>query len=337
MWEMALARVALLGAGKVGQRHLEAYEAIEQVQVVGVLEPDAECFAALTAGPGRPLSRYESLDHVLEDGSVDVVDVCSPTPFHFEQVSRSLAAGKTVFSEKPLVPTVSEVEEIASVLSGTDSSLRVGYVYRFHPRVEKLKQRLDDDVLGKAHLAVLRIGGRGSHRAWKHDRASHGGALLDMASHMLDLAHHLFGRITEVKPLFSGLLVPKREIDGAQVEVDADDVVIVRLRSATGVEILVHADFLSPGFSNLIEVAGENGSALVSVVSGFPDRYVLKDRVGDVPAGETFEAGDSADMLACELGAFVRDADSGQVIRDIDSSLLVARVADAFGERDRRA
>ena len=95
-----MARVAVLGAGKVGQRHLEAYETIEQVQVVGVLEPDDECFAAPTAGPRQPLSRYESLDHVLEDASVDVVDVCSPTPFHFEQVSRSLAAGRTPCSAR---------------------------------------------------------------------------------------------------------------------------------------------------------------------------------------------------------------------------------------------
>ncbi len=331
-----MTRVAVLGAGKIGQRHLATYESIPDATVAGVVEPDPACLEILNRTRDEPFHRYESLDQVCGDSSVDVVDVCSPTPYHFDQVMQSLEAGKSVFSEKPLVPTVAEIDRITAALDGSDASLRVGYVYRFHPRVERLKQRLDDDVLGPPRLAVLRIGGRGSHRAWKHDRASHGGALLDMASHMVDLAYHLFGTITEVEALTSALLAPKREIDGAPVAVDADDVVVMRLRSATGVEVTVHADFLSPGFANLIEVAGENGSALVSVVSGFPDRYVLRSAAGDVAAGETFEVGADADMLHRELESFISDFGAGRVVRDVESSRLVAKVVEAFEERDRR-
>ena len=332
-----MGRVAVLGAGKVGHRHLEAYQRVPGAEVVGILEPHEERLSAALADLARSIPRYASLDDVLSDPEVDVVDICSPTPLHFEQVCRSLRAGKTVFCEKPLVPSVAEVEEIARLLSTADTSLRVGYVYRSHPRIELLKQRLDDEVLGTPYMAVFRIGGRGSHRAWKHGRASGGGALLDMASHMLDLAYWFFGGIDEVESLYSGLLLSKREIDGEQVEVDADDVVIVRLRTLTGVEILVHADFLSPGFANWIEVSGKNGSALVSIISGLPDRYVLRSAARGLPAGETLEQGRPVNMLERELAAFIADVNERRVVKDIDASLLVAQVVESFMERSRGA
>jgi predicted dehydrogenase len=323
--------VAVLGAGKIGLRHVEAYREIEGAVLTGLLEPHAgNRTAALTRLTPAP-HIYRSFEEVLEDPDVDIVDVCTPTPVHFEQVSRALAAGKSVFCEKPLVATSDEIARIEALFADRNTSLRVGYVYRFHPRIQRLKHRLDHEALGRPRLAVFRIGGRGSHRAWKHERGSAGGALMDMASHMLDLATWLFGPIDEIQPLFRDVLLPKREIEGVLVAVDADDVVVFRLRSATGVEILVHADFVSPGFSNLVEVAGDNGSALVSVVSGIPDRYVLNSPAGDLPAGETFEPGDTADMLRCELEAFMSDFDAGIVVQETDASTLVARVAEAFG------
>lgn len=322
-------RVAIAGLGKLGQRHLAVYDAIDGVEVAGVYEPDTSVVPHLQAQRERPLRAYGSFDDLTHDPEVGVVDVCTPTHLHFEQVGQALRAGKHVFCEKPLAPTTAEVAELGRLATRENVSLRVGYLYRFHPRVERLKRRLEARALGDPHVALLRIGGRGSHQAWKHRSADGGGALLDMASHMVDLAGWLFGSIVEIEPLVNRLVHPQREIAGAMVQVDANDLVVVRLRSATGVEVLVHADFVSPGFANMMEISGENGSALVSVISGIPDRYVLRAPASDLPAGETFESGDSADMLEGELASFT--AELGSPVVDVDGSLLVGRVAESFG------
>ena len=323
-------RVAIVGAGKLGQRHLTAYDGIDGVEVTGLFEPDAAVVSSIQAGREHSLRAYPSFDDLLQDPEVGVVDVCSPTHLHFEHVSRALAVGKHVFCEKPLTSATSEVVELGRLATAGNVSLRVGYLYRYHPRVQRLKRRLDENALGAPHVALLRIGGRGSHQQWKHQSAAGGGALLDMASHMVDLAGWLFGPTIEIEPLVSRLVHPHREIGGEVVQVDADDLVVVRLRTSTEVEVMVHADFVSPGFANMIEVSGENGSALVSVISGIPDRYVLSAPASDLPSGETFERGDSADMLVRELASFAADLDARAVV-DIEGSLTVGRVAESFG------
>lgn len=328
-----MVRVAIVGAGKIGERHLAAYRGIEHADVVGILEPQEGRRGRFIAAAPDGLRPYATFDELLGDPEIDVVDICSPTPAHFAQVSQTIAARKTVFCEKPLAQHPDEINELERQAAHAGVSLRVGYVYRFHPRIQRLKERLGEDALGTPRFAMLRIGGRGSHRVWKHNRAEGGGVLLDMASHMVDLAYWLFGPVAEVEPLYDGLLVPKREIDGVFVDVDADDLVVLRLQSQSGVEILIHADFLSPGFANSIEVTGDNGSALVSVISGIPDRYTLLTAAADLNAGETLEPGDFADMLARELTGFVDDVEAGRVVQEIGASRVVAEVVEGFMRR----
>ena len=328
-----MTRIIVAGAGKRGVRHLEAYRKIPGASVVGIVEPDAQRRLDAIGLAGDEAEAFGSVPDALDATDADVVDVCTPTAHHFEDEAAVLDAGKSVFCEKPLVPTLAEAEALHERVEAGKGSLRVGYVYRYHPRIQQLKDRLDAGVLGNAYLAMLRIGGRGSHRLWKHQAGMAGGALLDMATHMLDLAYWLFGGFTEIEILHQAVLVHKREIDGVLHDVDADDLVIVRLRTVGDVEVLVHADFVTPGFANLIEVAGTNGSASTSIVTAIPDRLTLVRPAGDLPAGETTTPGESADMLQAQLASFVDDVVNGRLVSDMRASLEIARVLEKAASR----
>ena len=320
--------IVVVGAGKLGTWHIEAYNRIEEARIIGIVEPIDERMAAALALEDDEARAYRSLDDALLASDVDVIDVYTPTAHHFDDVTKALDLGKSVFCEKPLVPTMAEAEAVARHMTAGPGSLRVGYVYRFHPRMQKLKMRLEAGTLGDPYLAMLRIGGRGSHRIWKHRAGMAGGALLDMATHMLDLAFWLFGSFTEAEVLHRAVLLDKREIEGTLVEVDADDLVVLRLRTVGDVSVLVHADYVTPGFAHQVEVAGTNGSASTSIVTAVPDRYALVHQTEELPSGETIEAGHATNMLQLQLESFVDDLENDRVVSDIGASLEIARVLD---------
>ena len=283
--------IVVAGAGKLGLRHIQSYGAIDDATVVGIVDPVVERRNAVIDDIGSGIAVYDSVQAAASDSAVDVIDICSPTMVHFGQVSDALALGKSVFCEKPLVPTLHDANRLEAVLSESPGTLRVGYVYRYHPRMQMLKDHIDEGALGEPHLAMLRIGGRGSHREWKHKAESGGGALLDMATHMIDLAYWFFGPFVESELLHGTQLIHKREINGDLVEADAEDLAIVRIRTVGDVEVLIHADFVTPGFANSVEVAGTNGSAASSIITSIPDRYSLVHPANGLAAGETVYLG----------------------------------------------
>lgn len=327
--------VAIVGAGKLGQRHAAVYASISSASVTTVVEPDSQRGRELIARHAPEAELVESLDAALESSPADVIDICTPTPMHYSQVLMALQAGKNVFCEKPLTATAAETRAIAEALEGVPGDLRVGFLYRHHPRIALLKQRIERGALGTLYLATMRIGGRGSHRTWKHRAAEGGGALLDMATHMLDLAYWLFGSFDHIEVLQKETLLEKREIDGVLVSVDAEDLIVVRLRTVSGVELIVHADFVTPGFSNSIEVSGTNGSAFTSIITGLPDRYVLAEPSEDLAEGEIITPGLDSDMLLNQFSEFILDLEKGERRHDIEASLQIAKVLDAATGADR--
>ncbi len=85
---------------------------------------------------------------------------------------------------------------------------------------------------------------------------------------------------------------------------------------------------MTPGFANSIEVAGDNGSVATSIITANPDRYVLLEPAGDLPAGETITPAENCNMLLRQLESFVNDLEHGGTISDMSASLEIARVID---------
>ncbi|MCA1696060.1 MAG: Gfo/Idh/MocA family oxidoreductase, partial [Actinobacteria bacterium] len=144
--------IVVTGAGKIGSRHLSAYQSIPESTVVGVVEPDDATFAAASSTRVGGLERFITLEEALDHPAVDVIDICTPTPLHFKQAEAALRSGKSVFCEKPLVTSPTEIDALVSMLT-RESTFRVGYPYRYHPRIVRLKHRLDRGALGTPHMA----------------------------------------------------------------------------------------------------------------------------------------------------------------------------------------
>ena len=99
------------------------------------------------------------LDAAIQDPAVDAVDICLPTLLHREYAERALAAGKSVFLEKPIALTIEDADAIVAAARGATAVFMVGMVLRFWPEYVEL-QRLWRRGSSDAHGPSRRSGCR---------------------------------------------------------------------------------------------------------------------------------------------------------------------------------
>lgn len=310
-------KIALIGCGRQARKHIAGYRACPDVELV-LADAQPERARALAEQAG--LAVFPSVDAALEDPSVTAIDLCTPTPTHGPLIKRALAGHKDFLTEKPLCGSYSEARDIVTLAEGRSRIGMVGHIYRFAPAFEighSLLARGKNGVsplLGRPVSAFFRIGGRGSHQAWKHNRAEGGGAINEMLVHMLDIAIWYFGPVQRARLLDKRLIRPRRAIEGRDCEVDAEDFVLACFEMEAGLDVLIQADLVTPSFAQYCEVQTEDGSFFGSIQPDMPS-YVFSARPLE---GEGYSAGKSPilntqrDLYGAMLASFVTAVKSGR-------------------------
>lgn len=307
-------RIGLIGCGKIAEKHLAAYRKLEgvEVTVTDIVE------RGRTVADRYEVGWHPAPDEVTAAPEFDAIDVCVPTPAHAEFISMALSHDKHVFVEKPLASTLAEAREIAGQAANSGKVVMAGYLYRHHPAMEFAREVIRTGVIGEPYLAMFRIGGRGSHKAWKHRVETGGGAGNEMLVHMLDLALWYFGEHVRASNLYSDLLLPTREIEGEVVSANAEDFMLVSMEMASGTRVLCQSDLVTPGYMNHIEVQGTNGSLITSILDYMPKSVYCKEPRGNYDRGHTFVEFPQTDLFERELAHFL-DCVRGRDCSDIHS------------------
>jgi predicted dehydrogenase len=319
--------VAVIGCGKIAEKHLHAYSKLGRAEVtVADIVPKGRRIAESYGA-----AWHDDPETLIESPLVDVVDVCTPTPSHAPLILQALEAGKHVFCEKPLARDLAEMEAIQVRARRNGSAVMVGYPYRFHPALQVGREVVTGGILGEPYLALVRLGGRGSHKAWKHRVETGGGAGNEMLVHALDLLLWYFGDFGTVESLFSATLLPEREIEGELVRADAEDVVLLKIEMESGVVALCESDLLTPGYMNTIEVQGTNGSLMTSILDHLPTTVFCRQARGAYQLGNNVLRFPRVDLFERELGHFLAALDRGEEPRmhSIEQSVQLQRVIDS--------
>ena len=182
-------RVALLGAGRMGQIHLEALQLAEGVELSAVVEPYAPARENVAA---RGIRAYETLDELLDSDRPDGVLVAAPSDGHAEIVERLAAAQLPTLCEKPVGVHVEDARRAAKAVDEAGIVFQVGYWRRFVPELRRLRERVAAGELGEiCHLACMQ---------WDQDlptegfRSRSGGIAVDMGVHEFDQTRWLLGQ-----------------------------------------------------------------------------------------------------------------------------------------------
>jgi predicted dehydrogenase len=142
---------------------------------------------------------YDDYDAVLADPAVDAVYVPLPNHLHLPWTLKALSAGKHVLCEKPLACNVGEAREMAARAKETGLLLMEAFMYRFHPRSRRIKQKIEHGGVGNPCLIRSafcyhmddEIFQSGANARLKSDMG--GGALLDVGCYSVSVARWLFG------------------------------------------------------------------------------------------------------------------------------------------------
>jgi predicted dehydrogenase len=147
-------KVGLLGTG-FGIAHARIYHTHPQVSEVVVfgrtpakLQAFAEEFGYATTTD--PTSIYN-------DPTVDLVDVCLPTPLHAEHVTRALHAGKHVLCELPLATTMDDARRIVDAQAASDRQVFVDMFGRFDPATEVLHTAIAQRSYGTLQTLTMEL------------------------------------------------------------------------------------------------------------------------------------------------------------------------------------
>lgn len=291
--------IAVVGCGKQGEKHLRALAKLAApIWCTDVDKKLEKCVAnRLDAQPA-------TIETILADPMVGGLVISTPTQTHFALMEQALKQGKHVFCEKPLTATLAEARALERIETETSCYVMSGFIYRFVPAFERLRELTIENVLGSPSHVLLRIGGRGEHRIWKHQNAQGGGVVNEMLVHMLDLALWLFGPLHDPQVLASDLLMPQRLIEGEEVQVDADDFVLVSARTETGAPITFAADMVTPAFTQFLDAQYDNASVMASIQPGIADQLFLKEARGGLPEGAQSLAEGRADLYHRQMAAF---------------------------------
>ena len=203
-------RIGIIGAGFAARLHLENYALVHGVEVAiaGVYSPTTERSQRLAAEFGG-LHVYPTVDDLLADKSINLVDLCVPNSQHTPLIVRCAAAGKDVVCEKPLTgffgdgePGVGSRYDRATMLTGAlqnadlalnalaQAGRRLHYAenWVYSPNIRKAARLIE-----RSGGAILRLVGEESHsgthspyaRQW---RFSGGGSLFNKGCHPLGAA-----------------------------------------------------------------------------------------------------------------------------------------------------
>jgi myo-inositol 2-dehydrogenase/D-chiro-inositol 1-dehydrogenase len=175
-------QVAVFGAGRIGRIHAANLAALSGVQLKYVFDPVPAAAADLAQKHGAQVATIEA---VLADQSVDAVAICSSTDTHSDLITRSAAAGKHIFCEKPVDLSVPRAIACGEAVRAAGVSCMIGFQRRFDPTFNDASRRLLAGEIGTPEMLVITSRDPGAPPV-EYLKAS-GGIFRDMLIHDFDV------------------------------------------------------------------------------------------------------------------------------------------------------
>jgi D-xylose 1-dehydrogenase (NADP+, D-xylono-1,5-lactone-forming) len=208
-------RWGVLGTGKIGVRAvIPAIRSSSNGRLVAVASRDLARAQALAAQLEPGVRAFGSYEALLADPDVEAVYIPLPNSQHAEWSIRAAQAGKHVLCEKPLALTAAEARRIVEACHAAGVLLLEGFMYRFHPQMQWVREQLAAGRIGVANLvrASFAFDIRDRPRDIRLQAALGGGSLMDVGCYPVNLCRMVYGG--EPEAAATRVVVPP----GAEVE-----------------------------------------------------------------------------------------------------------------------
>lgn len=283
--------IAMIGGGFMGKAHAMAYASMPMFFWPAPAIPHRKVVVDVTDDQAEAARQRFGFDEASSDwraviarDDIDVIDICTPNNVHAEIAIAAAKAGKHIICEKPLARGGEEAKAMLDAVEAAGVIHMVAFNYRRTPAVALAKKYIDEGRIGE----ILNF--RGTYLqdwsadpdgplSWRFQKKIAGsGAIGDIGTHVVDLAHYLVGPIAAVSALTptyvktrplqeSGvdkLGASEKNANAPRGEVDVDDEVVSMLKFENGAIGSLEATRNGYGRNNFItlEIHGTKGSIL---------------------------------------------------------------------------
>jgi len=318
-------RIALVGAGAFGTKHLDALSVIDGAEVVAVVSTRLE--QAEEAAKRYGVGHVETdLRRVLDRPDVDAVVLATPTPLHAEQAVAALRAGKHVQVEIPLADSWADAVRVADAAEAAERAglvCMVGHTRRFNPSHRWVHDRIRAGRLALRHLDVqtfflrrTNLNALGQPRDWTDNLLWH------HAAHTVDLLRFQTGQEVVAAHVLAGPTDP-----GLGIPLDMS----IQLRTDDGTLCTLALSFNNDGpFGSVFRYIGDAGTYLArydDLDTGHGEPVDLSE----VGVPDNGVEGQDREFVAAILGG--REPESSvsavlgsyRVLADLDAQLAAVR------------
>ena len=188
-------KIGILGAGVMGNAHITGFRSMKKQNATytGIYDIDKSRCSEF-AGKYQ-LKAYESLEELLSDKEITIIDLCLPSFLHEEYAVKIAQAGKHMIIEKPVAFTVEAAKNIYRAAHGNNVRVMVAQVIRFWPEYVKIKEICDSGALGRIITAyAARLGQMTTWSDWYQYPEKSGETLMNLTLHDIDFLHYLLGK-----------------------------------------------------------------------------------------------------------------------------------------------
>jgi len=254
-------KVGIVGFGWVAGAHLNAFKELPAYQPVAIMSRRKLDPAGIKKEHGVELKVYNDYEEFLKDEDIDIVDICTPHPFHADQTVKAARAGKNLIIEKPIALSFADALKMLEAVEENGVKTSVCFEARFVSVAKAMKSIIGQGLIGEVYYAECDyfhgIGPWYGQFAWNIKKDMGGSSLLTAGCHSLDMLLWLVGG--EVEEVFS-YSTANPHPDYKPYEYDATSVTLLKFKDSRVLgKVASVTDCMQPYVFNM-NMLGSHGS-----------------------------------------------------------------------------
>ena len=277
-------RFAVVGCGRISKNHFESIaKHHDRAELVAVCDVDPSALAGAASSYGVP--GFSSLEALLEGSDPDIVVLTTPSGLHPQQTIQVARAGRHVMTEKPMATRWEDGKRMVEECDKAGVRLFVVKQNRRNATLQLLKRAVEEKRFGRLYMVNINVFWTRPQEyydsaKWRGTWEFDGGALMNQASHYVDLLDWLIGPIESLHAYTATLAR----------DIEVEDTAVMNLKWRSGALGSMNVTMLTypKNLEGSITLLGEKGSVRIGGVAvneiqhwEFAESHPDDDRIKD--------------------------------------------------------
>ena len=287
-------RTAVIGCGKVGHFHADAFRDLPGSELVACLDSDQARADAFAAEYG--IKGYTDLEKMVKETGVQVASICTPHPLHAKMAVACCDLGVHVAIEKPLAASLEDCDAIIEAAHRNKVTCTTICQRRFYRPAMRVKKAIDEGKIGTPILGTVNMLGWRDMAYYASDpwrgtwKGEGGGVLINQAPHQFDLLLWYMGEIDTLYGMWDTLNHPGLEVEDTAAAV-------IRFKNGAIGNIVV-SNSQNPALFGNVRVHGSNGASIGVQTDGGAMFIAGVSGIGEPPVNDLWTVAGEEDKLA---------------------------------------